>query len=163
MPRLIRDGDIVDNDWTLLAGEAAGESLPLDRVLLPLDAWAKHRAALAGPAPVGVWLDSHEDPESIAEDLPRLSVVAVNFPVFSDGRGFSIARRLREQYGYAGELRAVGDVLRDQLFYLKRCGFNSFALRADQDPEDCLKAFQDFSETYQAAADQPLPLFRRRG
>mgnify|MGYP003572492320 CR=1 FL=1 len=163
MQALIRNGQIVGNDWTVLTELAADAALPAGRVLLPLTAWEARRDGLAGRAPLGVWLDSAEDPARIAQDLARLDVVAINFPVFSDGRGYSSARRLREQYRFQGELRAVGDVLRDQLFYLKRCGFNSFALRQDQDPAACLEAFGDFSETYQAAVDQPLPLFRRRG
>jgi uncharacterized protein (DUF934 family) len=89
-------------------------------------------------------------------------MVAVHFPKFNDGRGYSSARLLRERLGFAGELRAVGDVLRDQLFLLARCGFDSFALRADQDPASALSAFKDFSVRYQAATDEVLPLFRRR-
>jgi uncharacterized protein (DUF934 family) len=86
----------------------------------------------------------------------------VSFPKFTDGRGFSTARLLRERYRYRGELRAVGDVLRDQLLFLARCGFDAFALRADQDPDAALAAFEDFTEAYQGGTDQPLPLFRRR-
>jgi uncharacterized protein (DUF934 family) len=86
----------------------------------------------------------------------------VNFPKFNDGRGFSIGRLLRERYGFRGELRAIGDVLRDQLFFLARCGFDAFALRDDQDVDEALGAFADFSEAYQPALDQPVPLFRRR-
>jgi uncharacterized protein (DUF934 family) len=86
----------------------------------------------------------------------------VHFPKVTDGRGHSSARLLRERYGYRGELRAVGEVTRDQLFYLQRCGFDSFALRADQHAADALDGLSDFDDSYQAAADQPLPLFRRR-
>ena len=100
--------------------------------------------------------------ESIADDLQHFQVVALNFPVFSDGRHYSSARLLRERYKYQGEVRAIGDVLRDQLFYMKRCGFDAFALRADRDPYEALESLKDFSVTYQAATDEPLPLFRRR-
>jgi len=86
----------------------------------------------------------------------------VSFPVFTDGRGYSIARLLRDRHGWTGELRAVGDVLRDQLFALARCGFDSFALRAGQDVQASLAAFGDFSVRYQSATDEPMPLFRRR-
>jgi uncharacterized protein (DUF934 family) len=89
-------------------------------------------------------------------------VIAVNFPKFTDGRGFSAARLLRERYGYQGELRAIGDVLRDQLQELERCGFDAFLLRADQDVQSALHAFADLSDQYQTSALQPLPLFRRR-
>lgn len=81
---------------------------------------------------------------------------------FTDGRNYSNARLLRDRYGYKGELRAIGDVLRDQLFYLHRCGFDAYALRADKDPYEALESLKDFSVTYQAATDEPLPLFRRR-
>ena len=100
---------------------------------------------LARQLPVGVWLDSHEGPEAIAGDIERFAVIAVNFPKFADGRGYSTARLLRERYGYVGEVRAIGDVLRDQLYFLQRCGFDSFALRADQPPEEALAAFHDYS------------------
>ena len=103
-----------------------------------------------------------DDPQALAADLERIPLVAIQFARFNDGRGYSIARLLRQRYGYRGELRAIGDVLRDQLFYMKRVGFDAFALRADQDVDAALHAFADFSETYQAAVDQPLPLFRRR-
>jgi uncharacterized protein (DUF934 family) len=86
----------------------------------------------------------------------------VHFPTFTDGRGYSTARLLRERYGYRGELRAVGDVLRDQLFYLSRVGFDAFALRQDQDAEGALASLADFSESYQASVERPQPLFRRR-
>lgn len=90
-------------------------------------------------------------------------MIAVNFPAFTDGRGFSSARLLRERYGYKGEIRAIGDVLRDQLFFMRRCGFDAYAIRADRSPEDALVSLDDFSEVYQTSVEQPLPLFRRRG
>lgn len=83
-------------------------------------------------------------------------------PAFTDGRHCSTAYLLRNRYGYKGEVRAIGDVLRDQLFSYLRVGFDAFALREDKDPLDALKAFEEFSEVYQASTDQPLPLFRRR-
>ena len=92
----------------------------------------------------------------------RLALIAVDFPKFSDGRGYSIARLLRERYGFEGELRAIGDVLRDQLYYLRQCGFNAFAVRADRDVEAALRGLADFSDGYQASVATPLPLFRRR-
>jgi uncharacterized protein (DUF934 family) len=94
--------------------------------------------------------------------MRHFALVAVNFPQFTDGRGYSSARLLRERYGWRGELRAIGDVFRDQLFYLARCGFDAFALRQGEDAQAALAAFDDFSDAYQTAADRPLPLFRRR-
>jgi uncharacterized protein (DUF934 family) len=98
----------------------------------------------------------------VATDLVNFELVAVHFPKFTDGRGYSTARLLHERLGWQGELRAMGDVLRDQLFLMARCGFDSFALRDDQDPQAALSAFRDFSVRYQSATDEPQPLFRRR-
>jgi len=109
-----------------------------------------------------VRLEPHDDPASIAGRLAKLERVEVNFPKFGDGRGYSIARLLRERYGYRGELRAVGQVGRDQLYYLESCGFDAFLLRDGEDPEEALAAFNDFSESYQASVARPMPLFRRR-
>jgi len=107
-------------------------------------------------------LEPHEDPAALADRLDSAARVEVNFPKFSDGRGYSIARLLRERHGYAGELRAVGDVQRDQLFYLSRVGFDAFLLRDGEDAEGALAALADFSEAYQASVERPQPLFRRR-
>ena len=86
----------------------------------------------------------------------------MKFPKVADGRGYSTARLLRARHGFRGELRAIGEVLRDQLPLMERCGFDAYALRADQDANDALLAFNDFSEAYQASVTQPVPLFRRR-
>jgi uncharacterized protein (DUF934 family) len=85
----------------------------------------------------------------------------VDFPKFTDGRGYSIAYNLRARLGYTGELRAIGDVLRDQLFYMQRVGFDAFAVRADKNIHDAVKGLTDFSEKYQASWDEKNPLFRR--
>ena len=167
MSRIIKNRQIVDDTWNVLK-LAEGETpesvaLPNDNPIVPLAVWlARRDELLARQRPVGVWLDSHEGPEAIAADLDRFSVVAVNFPKFADGRGFSTARLLRERYGYTGELRAIGDVLQDQLYFMKRCGFDAYAVRADKDIEAALAGLNDFSESYQAAVDQPQPLFLRR-
>jgi uncharacterized protein (DUF934 family) len=151
--------------WAMLQAGAGAEVFPALRakhVLLPLGLYLHEedeaRSQLAG---VGVWLDSHEQAEVLADRLERLPIIAINFPVFSDGRGYTLARALRE-LGFAGEIRAQGDVLRDQLCFMQRCGFDSFALRKDQDTEDCLAAFEDFSASYTATTQQPQPLFHRR-
>ena len=107
-------------------------------------------------------LEPTDDPASVADRLGRVARVEVNFPKFGDGRGYSIARLLRERYGYKGELRAVGQVGRDHLYYLESCGFDAFLLRDGEDAEEALAAFNDFSESYQASVTRPLPLFRRR-
>ncbi len=120
--------------------------------LVPLAQWDGEPSVLLGPA---------DDPAALQGRLGGLSVIAVEFPQFTDGRGYSIARLLRERYGYAGELRAVGEVLRDNLFYLSRCGFDAFAL-SDPSGAEALEGLADFSEGYQASVERPQPLFRRR-
>ena len=107
-------------------------------------------------------LEPGDDPAKVADRLGAAARVEVNFPRFADGRGYSIARLLRERHGYTGELRAVGDVQRDQLFYLSRCGFDAFLLREGEDAEGALAALRDFSEAYQASVERPQPLYRRR-
>lgn len=167
MPIIIDQKAILRQDrWTVLHEASGAEVLqaaPGRSFIVPLDFYLQFRGLLDEyPGKQGIWLDSHETPEAIAGDLASLAIIALNFPVFRDGRSFTNARELREHYRYQGEIRAIGDVLRDQLFYMARCGFDSFALRHDQDPETCLAAFRDFSTGYQASIDEPLPLFRRR-
>ena len=166
MATLIKKRRIAADSWQLLEpgpDRALPEMPAAGDVIVPLAVWQSGREALlARPGKIGVWLDGGEGPEAIAGDLEHFSVIAVNFPKAGDGRGFSTARLLRERYRFAGELRAIGDVLRDQLLFLEQCGFDAFALRDDQDAEEALRAFDDFSESYQASATQPVPLFRRR-
>lgn len=167
MPKIIKHGQIVDDNWQVLklAEGETPESAPLpdENIIVPLTVWQSRKMEILGRgAPFGVWLDSHEGPEALAEDQSLFTLIAVNFPKFADGRGYSTARLLRERYGYQGELRAIGDVLQDQLFYMKRCGFDAFAVRADKDIQAAMAGLNDFSETYQSAVDQPQPLFRRR-
>ncbi len=166
MAALIRQRRVVADSWRLLkrAPDGALPATPAHGdVIVPLGMWLERRGdLLAYPGRLGVWLDSHEDPAAIAADLERFAVVAVNFPKFGDGRGYSIARLLRERHGYRGELRAVGEVARDLLFYMAACGFDAFALREGEDADEAITAFSDFSESYQSSVTQPVPLFRRR-
>jgi uncharacterized protein (DUF934 family) len=163
---MIKDRNVVSDPWQRLELNADGSFPPVPAagdIIVPLAIWREQRAhLLVRPGRLGVWLDSNEDPGAIADDLRLFGVVAVNFPKFGDGRGFSTARLLRERYGWKGELRAVGDIFRDQLFFLSGCGFNAFALREGEDPQEALAAFGVFSESYQASVERPLPLFRRR-
>lgn len=162
MPQLLKEGSIVADSWRLQSQLEDAAPVPDGKLILPLGAWESRRDQLLNRPDTGVWLDSDEEPSRIADDLEHLDLLAINFPVFSDGRGYSYARLLRERYAYHGELRAIGDVLVDQLFFLKRCGFDAFALRDDQDIEAAKAALGAFSESYQAATDQAVPLFRRR-
>ena len=164
MQRLIKNGAIVQDDWKVLDKELDSVSkLPAGNIIAPLALWLQNKAELEQrEAGVGVWLDSDQPPRLLEDNIDNLALIAINFPVFSDGRGYSYARELREHYQYQGELRAIGDVLRDQLFYLQRCGFDAFLLRSDKDAELALASFEDFSESYQAAVHQTQPLFQRR-
>jgi uncharacterized protein (DUF934 family) len=149
------------------AEEIAALAIPAGKVIVPLAVWLARKGELAArlnDGALGVWIDSFESPEALVasvDDINHVPLIAVNFPRFVDGRGYSFATLLRSRYGYTGELRAVGDVLHDQLFYMKRCGFNAYAVRADRNIEDALRGLKDFSEPYQATVDQALPLYRR--
>jgi len=107
-------------------------------------------------------IEPGDDLEALAGRLAGVARIEVNFPKFGDGRGYTIARLLRERYGYKGELRAVGQVARDLLLYMESCGFDAYLLREGEDPQEALAAFEDFSEAYQASVARPVPLFRRR-
>ena len=166
MQKVIRNSVIEDDHWTVLK-EATGpeilKAVPGRSFIAPLKFWKLFRSDLEEyQGEVAIWLDSDENVHDIGPDLHSLPMIALNFPVFSDGRSYTNARELKSQLQYKGEIRAIGDVLRDQLFYMSRCGFDSFALRYDQDPELCLAAFNDFRNSYQSTVVEPQPLFRRR-
>jgi uncharacterized protein (DUF934 family) len=155
------DGDVIDNigvNNVITLGEIKALA-PQGRLIAPLDEWQ----ASAKGADIAPWLASDvELTVELAAELASAPLIAIDFPVFTDGRGYSTARLLRERYGYQGEIRAVGDVLIDQLFYLSRCGFDAFSLREDQVIEDALQALGAFSRSYQPGVDCTEPLFRRR-
>ena len=172
MPKIIKQQRQATDDWKVLH-LAENETpttvrLPIGPLLVPLAVWRARKEELIHRnwehhEPLGVWLAPNEGPEAIADDLADLSLVAVHFPKFVDGRGYSTASLLRERYNYRGELRAFGDVGQDQIFFLSRVGFDSFAVKETEDNLDqALAAFSAFPEAYQATINQPLPLFRRR-
>lgn len=165
MAKLIKARKAAQDSWQQLKA-ADGETTVVvpasGAVIVSLAIWKAQRDALLARGNVGVLLEPNEEPGELAADVGALPLIAVNFPSFQDGRGYSTARLLRERYGYKGELRAVGDVLIDELFYLSRVGFDAFALREDQDIDACLKVFDTFSEVYQVSVEQPVPLFKRR-
>lgn len=174
MATLIKNRRVVRDSWQPLEGGAQRWLSPREDglladfpeqgdVVVPLAVWTHRRAELIERhGRVGVSLDGHESPDAFVADLHRLELIAVNFAQFTDGRGYTLAHLLRTRHGYRGELRAVGDIFRDQLFYLSRVGFDAFALRDGEDAEGALAALEAFSEAYQAAFKQPQPLFRRR-
>jgi uncharacterized protein (DUF934 family) len=166
--QIIKGRAVVADDWTVLRldeGETPeAVDLPAGKLIVPLAVWQAQREALlerAATGQIGLWFASDELADTVKDDLTNFAVLAIDFPKFSDGRGYSIAFNLRKRLGYKGELRAIGDVLRDQLFQMQRCGFDAYATRQDRSIQDALKGLTVFSETYQASVDQPLPLFRR--
>lgn len=165
MRKIIKDKAIVDDHWNvfkLTEGESPETvSVPAGQQIVPLQVWLTQKTMLSARKDIAVWLASDERAEQLKEDITALPLIAVDFPAFSDGRGYSIAFNLRSRLGYEGEIRAVGDVLRDQLFYMQRVGFNAFATREDRSIEDALKGLTDFSDAYQTSWDQKTPLYRR--
>jgi len=166
--QIIRDKAVVADDWTILRlaeGETAETvTVQAGKTVVPLRVWQEQGPALearAAAGTLGVWLASDELAAALKDEVQKFAVIAVDFPKFSDGRGYSIAYNLRARLGFTGELRAIGDVLRDQMFYMQRVGFNAFEPRADRDIHEALKGLFDFSVEYQASLDEKLPLFRR--
>ena len=159
--RIIRERKIVEDGFVHVAD---GVKLPESGdLILSLERYRELRPALQKRGgKFGVRLRSDQEAKLVADLISELAVVAVEFPGFKDGRGYTTARLLRERFGFRGEIRAVGDVLRDQLYYMERCGFSAFELKAGKDIEGALEAFNEFSVTYQGATDDPRPLFRRR-
>jgi uncharacterized protein (DUF934 family) len=161
MPRrLLRDGVIVDDDWSYLAeaGDNAAAAL-----ILTLAEWQNGRDAwIARGGRLGVVLQPAHKVELLVPDLARFALIGADFSGPSEGRGYSQARMLREHWKFSGELRATGFVRRDQLFFMARCGFSSFEL-ADGELEAAHAALSTFSQAYQPSNDAGLPLRLRRG
>jgi uncharacterized protein (DUF934 family) len=145
---------IEDDPWTLVRDLQV--PLPAGKLILPLARW------LENPRQHALWLGPDDDVEHLKPWLPELPLIAVDFPSFRDGRGYSQAYLLRTRLGWTGELRAIGDVLRDQLSHMRQCGFDSFAVRADKSAEDALKGLAGMSVLYGRSVIEPRPLFRRR-
>lgn len=160
---LLEAGRVVPDGWVKVDDE---QPLPDGQpALVSLARFQGEGAALAGRnAPLGVLLASDTKPEAIAALLDRVSLVAIQFPVFRDGRGFTIARTLRERYGYQGEIRAVGHTLPDQYVHLLRCGFTTVETPDNKDPVRWTEALALYDIAYQPAVtdDPPLSLLRRR-
>lgn len=170
--KIIKNGCVVEDERLtvkLAEGEAAANiAVPAGRVLVPLAVWQARRDELLARArsgEVGVWLAAGEDVAALAGDLEVLQLIALHFPKFTDGRSYSAATLLRKRHGYKGELRAIGEVLRDQFNYMTRCGFDALQPQAgrytDAQLEAALASIGDFTQPYQASVKDPLPLFRR--
>jgi uncharacterized protein (DUF934 family) len=158
--QIIRKRTIIEDDFVHVPD---GAELPEGKQpIVTLARYVASRDALLARYPaLGVRIASDKLPSEVPE-LGRLALIAIEFPRFTDGRGYSIARQLRERHGFKGELRAVGWVLRDQLYYLERCGFDAFELQPGKSIESALEAFGELTVTYQAAVDDPRPIYRRR-
>lgn len=165
MRQIIKNRHIVNDDWEVLhlSEEDTPDSVqvPDGKIVVPLQVWLHQKINLGMRSQIGIWLSSHEQAKDIGAEPNRFALIAIDFPKFADGRGYSIAYNLRTRLGYTGELRAMGDVLRDQLFYMQRVGFNSFAVRADKNIHDAIKGLTDFTEKYQGSVDETTPLFGR--
>ena len=158
--RIIKDGDIVADEWRHVADD---EALPDGRISVSLKRWREERDVLAGRgAPLGLRLAAHEAVEEIAGELGQFELIVLDMVQFTDGRVFSQARLLRERWNFAGEVRVRGDFIRDQIFFLSRVGVNAFEFPDGTDLDSMRRALGEFSVTYQAAADRRDPLYRRR-
>jgi uncharacterized protein (DUF934 family) len=155
-------------EQTVTSEQITGTQIPTTgKVIVPLSVFLANKDTLLSRIDIGsagIWLDTHETLESLIDaigDINKLPIIAVHVERFADGRIFSLGTLLRTRYGYKNELRAFGDVLRDQLFFLKRSGFTSFQIRADRSAEDAITSLHDFSQPYQGAVDEPRPVFQR--
>ena len=152
---------------TFSVEQIAATKIPAGKVLVPFAVWRANKDALASrvsQGEVGLLIATHEAIEDViaeVKDINAFALVAVYVERFADGRIFTIGNLLRTRYGFKNELRAVGDVLRDQLFFLKRSGFNSYLIRADRSATEALASLKDFSEPYQGAVDIAQPAWRR--
>lgn len=143
-----------EDSWTLVRDMEA--SLPTGALILPLAKW------LENPQQQAVWLGPDDELEALKPWFAQLPLIALDFPSFRDGRAYSQAYLLRTRLGWTGELRAIGDVLRDQLSHMRQCGFDSFAVREDKSAVDALKGLAGMSVLYGRSVIEPRPLFRRR-
>lgn len=158
---LLRNGAVEPDGYTDVSGEdaipAAGD------IIVSLQQWQEHREQLVTwPYSLGIVLRSHEKPDQIADDLAHFDVIALDFPRFQDGRAYSHARLLRERLGFEGELRAVGNVLLEQLHFMHRVGFNAFVIDSDDAAREWEIATSDMSVWYQPTADGRTPVMQLR-
>jgi len=149
---LIKDNVFVENTF---AHVADGETLPEGAIVVSLKRWQAEREALATRnAPLGVRLSSDQSPEVLGADVNHFALIELEFPKFRDGRGYSYARILRQRLGFTGEIRAVGDVLRDQWLFMSRCGIDAFEVRPGTRLEDFRAALAEQTVFYQPASDR---------
>jgi uncharacterized protein (DUF934 family) len=158
MPKLIKNGEIIDNTYEWLQD---GEQEVTSNSIVPAKKWLSEKDSMGSVA--GIWLEAGDGVEFLQDiDLNQFAVIGVDFPAFTDGRGFSYARLLRERLHYQGEIRALGHFIPDQLGYLLRVGFNGFQFNEDVNLESALALHKPFSIAYQGDVADPRPIFLRR-
>ena len=162
--RVIKDNKIIEDSWQIIEESVLESGLPAGDVILPFSFWQTNREELLSRSDgeLGLLINGDDDIEELAGDLKHFAIIAIEFPAFKDGRGYSHARILRDHYNYSGDLRAVGDVLRDQLYFMQRCGMSSYLIKEEKDIEDAIRGFSDFSVKYQTAADGAEPVYKQR-
>lgn len=157
--QLVKDGQITDNNYQII--DSVDDLAEGKTPIVKASAWLEDASAFASFASIGILLAPGDEPALIADSLDSFSVIAVDFPKFADGRGYSTARELRETYKFEGEIRSVGDVLLDQLYYMKQVGFNAFAVREDIPLERALESFKDYQADYLGPTFNHNPWFKR--
>jgi uncharacterized protein (DUF934 family) len=159
MRQIIKQRELVADAWKHADEDATADAVivPLARFQLERDQW------LASGKKLGVRLAPADSVEAIAADLPKLSLVALDFGGMGEGRGYTHAQLLRRRFNFTGEVRAVGKIQRDQVFYMARCGFDAFEFPEGTDLNVALTAFADYSVAYQPSADQGVTLQKRAG
>ncbi len=168
MPLIINQQRADQDSWNYIGGELSDADLSArlqsqgGDLLVDWAVWKEYRQQLLSrDGQLGVRIDGFVELEELAPELERLALIAIDFPAFSDGRGFSQARQLRQQYDYKGQLRAVGDVTWDRLRFMGRCGFDAFEIAEDRYSDDMLGAFAEISVRLQGSVDDPRPIYRQ--
>jgi len=154
---LVKRGEVTEDTWLTISDEDATPET--GSVIVSLQRWKREQNALMSrDEPCGVRLKSDEPAHELASDVNRLALIAIEFPTFRDGRAYSTARILRERFGFKGELRAVGNVLQDQLLFMQRCGFDALDITDPHTAENWRKAFSEFTVWYQPTGDGRKPV-----
>lgn len=163
MTAILRGGEIVADDWTVVEDGRTELGTAGGKVIVTLARWRGEREALLeAHLAVGVLVPNTADIEAVYAEIADRPLLALQFPAFADGRALSQAVVLRKRLGFRRELRAVGDIIRDLVFWLGRCGFDSIVPRQDQNLESCRQALQELTVAYQASADGHTPIWVRR-
>ena len=163
MTAILRGGEIVADDWTVVEDGRTELGAAGGKVIVTLARWrAEREALLAAHEAVGVLVPNTADIEAVYQEIADRPLIALQFPTFADGRALSQAVVLRKRLGFRQELRAVGDIIRDLVFWLGRCGFESIVPRKDQNLQSCREALGELSVAYQASADGHTPVWERR-